>query len=180
MENFDHVRSGNNGALVFSIEDGRKKTGKRAITILLNSQDGEYYGIKTSGYESVERLKIRPLLWERSAVITPSTDTATEPVTSRDAQQGGEQSGSASGQSGLSTGKDKTNSSNWQGKSEISFGQGGGIERSVTPKEEAALATQRTEPLAREVASEESKVRGEKLRERALQSRALRRTTRRM
>ncbi|UKK52167.1 hypothetical protein L6472_06185 [Prevotella sp. E13-17] len=107
VKNFDHIRLGNDGALIFSIENGREKTGKRAITILLGSDNGDYYGIKTSGYESVERLNKRPVLWEGSAIITPSTDSATEPVTTRDAQQGGEQIGSAPGQSGLPVGKDR-------------------------------------------------------------------------
>lgn len=119
MTNFDHIRLGDNGSLIFSVENGRNTTGKRAITILLSSDSGDYYGIKTSGYESLSKLKKRPLLWDGSAE-TPSTDTATEPVTSRDAQQGGEQSGSASGQSGLSEDKDTNNSANLQEKSEKS------------------------------------------------------------
>ncbi|MGN0875365.1 MAG: hypothetical protein ACI4OZ_09285, partial [Akkermansia sp.] len=102
MNNFDHVRLGYNGALVFSIENGREKTGKRAISILLSSKTGDFYGIVSSGYEGVDRLKKRPKLWAGSAVVTPATDSATEPVTTLDAQQGGEQIGSASGQSGLS------------------------------------------------------------------------------
>ena len=63
MTNFDHVRLGDNGALVFSIENGRKKTGRRAITIFIN-EDG-YYGLKSSGYEKMSGLTKRPLLWER-------------------------------------------------------------------------------------------------------------------
>ena len=119
MTNFDHVRLGDNGSLIFSVENGRNTTGKRAITILLSSDSGDYYGIKTSGFEALSKLKKRPLLWDGSAE-TPTTDTATEPVTSRDAQQGGEQSGSASGQSGLSDGKDTNNSSNNQEKKQES------------------------------------------------------------
>lgn len=37
-------------------------------------------------------------LWARSAILTPASDFATEPVTTLDAQQGGEPIGSASGQ----------------------------------------------------------------------------------
>ena len=101
MNNFDHVRLGYNGALIFSIENGRNKTGRRAVTILLSSNSGEFYGVSSSGYEGIDKLKKRPELWAGSAVITPATDSATEPVTTLDAQQGGEQIGSASGQSGL-------------------------------------------------------------------------------
>ncbi len=136
MKNFDHVRQGNDGALIFSVENGRQKTGKRAITILLNSDDGEFYGIKTSGYESVERLSKRPLLWEGSATVTPSTDTATEPVTSLDAQRGGEQSGSASGQSGLSEGKDTKNSDTFQGNEGKSSDEGPKFQRVGSPEPE--------------------------------------------
>ncbi len=96
MNNFDHVRLGRNGALVFSIENGRERTGKRAISILLGSSNGDYYGIVSSGYEGVERLNRRPLLWAGSAVIAPATDAATVSVTSRDAQKSSEQSGGAS------------------------------------------------------------------------------------
>ena len=119
MNNFDHVRLGNNGALIFSIENGREKTGKRAISILLSSKTGDFYGIVSSGYEGVERLKKRPQLWAGSAIITPATDSATEPVTTLDARQGGEQIGSASGQSSsLSEDKDTENVSNAQGNGE--------------------------------------------------------------
>ena len=89
---------------------------KQILRKLLSSETGDFYGIVSSGYEGVERLKKRPLLWAGSAVITPATDSATEPVTTLDARQGGEQIGSASGQSGLSAGKDSDISSTVQGK----------------------------------------------------------------
>lgn len=108
MKNFDHVRLGNDGSLIFSIENGKDKTGKRAITILLNSDNGDFYGIKTSGYERMDSLVKRPLLWEGSAVITPSADAATTTVTTLDAQQSGEQIGSASDQSNRLSGNKGT------------------------------------------------------------------------
>ena len=81
MTNFDHVRLGNDGALVFSIENGRNRTGKRAITILINSDNGEFYGLKTSGYEAIKGLEKRPLLWERGAKNeSSSTDAASASV----------------------------------------------------------------------------------------------------
>ena len=46
-----------------------------------------------------------------------------------------------------SVSKDNTNISDLQGKSEITSETGGGIKLFVTPKEEAALATLRTEPV---------------------------------
>ena len=108
MRNFDHVRLGYDGALVFSIENGRKRTGKRAVTILINSDNGQFYGLKTSGYENINGLNKRPLLWERGAnEVSSTTDAASASVSTSKSPVSGEQSGSASHQSNnLSTGKD--------------------------------------------------------------------------
>lgn len=120
MNNFDHVRLGYDGALVFSIEDGRRRTGKRAVTILINNDNGKFYGLKTSGYESVKGLEKRPLLWERGAnEKTSSTDAATASVTTSKSSLSSEQSGSASHQGNdlnFSGGKDTNNSDNLQEK----------------------------------------------------------------
>ena len=120
MNNFDHVRLGYDGALVFSIEDGRRRTGKRAVTILINNDNGKFYGLKTSGYESVKGLEKRPLLWERGAnEKTSSTDAATASVTTSKSSLSSEQSGSASHQGNdlnSSAGKDTNNSDNLQEK----------------------------------------------------------------
>lgn len=100
MNNFDHVRLGYDGALIFSIENGRKRTGKRAITILINSDNGKFYGLKTSGYESIGGLNKRPMLWERGAKdVSSSTDAASASVPTGKSPLSGEQSGSASHQS---------------------------------------------------------------------------------
>ena len=96
MNNFDHVRQGDKGAIIFSIENGRSRTGRRAVTILLDSQRGEYYGIKTSGYERIEGLHKRPLLWEKGAKKTSATGVAPANVTTNETQQGNELTGSAS------------------------------------------------------------------------------------
>ena len=106
MDNFDHVRQGDKGAIVFSIENGRSRTGRRAVTILLDSRSGEYYGIKTSGYERIEGLTKRPLLWEKGAIEASTTGVAPANVTTEQAQQGNELTGSASNQSRGSAGKD--------------------------------------------------------------------------
>lgn len=120
MNNFDHVRLGYDGALVFSIEDGRRRIGKRAVTILINNDNGKFYGLKTSGYESVKGLEKRPLLWERGAnEKTSSTDAATASVTTSKSSLSSEQSGSASHQGNdlnSSGGKDTNNSDNLQEK----------------------------------------------------------------
>lgn len=109
MQNFDHVREGNKpNTYIFSIEKGRSRTGKRAVTLVLPSKSGEYLGVSSSGYEKVSRLKERALLWEEGANNeAPTTETASANVTSPSATQGGTTGGSASNQSNaLSQGKD--------------------------------------------------------------------------
>ena len=105
MDNFDHVRQGDKNAVIFSIENGRSRTGRRTVTILLNSESGEYYGIKTSGYERIEGLNKKPLLWEKGANETSATGAAPANVTTEQAQQGSEPAGSASNHSNGSIGK---------------------------------------------------------------------------
>ena len=125
MNNFDHVRLGYDGALVFSIENGRKRTGKRAVTVLINSDNGEFYGLKTSGYEGIKGLEKRPLLWERGANESSSTDAASASVTTGKGSISGEQSGSASHQGNGLHGKDSNNSSNGNGSNEtLTFADG--------------------------------------------------------
>lgn len=125
MNNFDHVRLGYDGALVFSIENGRKRTGKRAVTVLINSDNGEFYGLKTSGYEGIKGLEKRPLLWERGANETSSTDAASASVTTGKSPISGEQSGSASHQGNGLPDKDSNNSANGNGNNEtLTFADG--------------------------------------------------------
>ena len=125
MNNFDHVRLGYDGALVFSIENGRKRTGKRAVTVLINSDNGEFYGLKTSGYEGIKGLEKRPLLWERGANETSSTDAASASVTTGKSPISGEQSGSASHQGNGLQDKDSNNSANGNGNNEtLTFADG--------------------------------------------------------
>lgn len=109
MQHFDHVREGNKpNTYIFSIEKGRSRTGKRAVTLVLPSKSGEYLGVSSSGYEKVSRLKERALLWEEGANNeAPTTETASANVTSPSATQGGMTGGSASNQSNaLSQDKD--------------------------------------------------------------------------
>ena len=105
MNNFDHVRQGEKGAIIFSIENGRSRTGRRAVTILLDSLSGSYYGIKTSGYERIEGLTKRILLWEKGAKDTSTTGVAPVNVPTRQASRSNEQAGSASNHNNISAGK---------------------------------------------------------------------------
>jgi putative uncharacterized protein (fragment) len=116
MDNFDHVRQGDKNAVIFSIENGRSRTGRRAVTVLLNSESGEYYGIKTSGYERIEGLNKKPLLWEKDANKTSATGVAPANVTTEQAQQGNEPTGSASNHSNGSDSKDTQSSQTKQEK----------------------------------------------------------------
>ena len=109
MQHFDHVREGDKpNTYIFSIEKGRSRTGKRAVTLVLPSKSGEYLGVSSSGYEKVSRLKERALLWAEGANNeAPTAETASANVTSPSATQGGMTGGSASNQSNaLSQGKD--------------------------------------------------------------------------
>ena len=125
MNNFDHVRLGYDGALVFSIENGRKRTGKRAVTVLINSDNGEFYGLKTSGYEGIKGLEKRPLLWERGANESSSTDAASASVTTGKSPISGGQSGSASHQGNSLHDKDSNNPANGNGSNEtLTFADG--------------------------------------------------------
>lgn len=130
MQNFDHVREGNKpNTYIFSIEKGRSRTGKRAVTLVLPSKSGEYLGVSSSGYEKVSRLKERALLWEEGANNeAPTTETASANVTSPSATQGGMTGGSASNQSNaLSQDKD----------SEKEIAEGGASE--MTPEQRTLL-----------------------------------------
>ena len=109
MRHFDHVREGNKpNTYVFSIEKGRSRTGKRAVTLVLPTKSGGYLGVSSSGYEKVKDLKERALLWEEGANnMAPTTETASANVPTPSATQGGMTGGSASNQSNaLSQGKD--------------------------------------------------------------------------
>ena len=130
MQHFDHVREGNKpNTYIFSIEKGRSRTGKRAVTLVLPSKSGEYLGVSSSGYEKVSRLKERALLWEEGANNeAPTTETASANVPTPSATQGGMTGGSASNQSNaLSQDKD----------SEKEIAEGGASE--MTPEQRTLL-----------------------------------------
>lgn len=110
IDNFDHVRQGEKGAIIFSIENGRSRTGRRAVTVLLDSLSGSYYGIKTSGYERIEGLAKRTLLWEKGAKDTSTTGVAPANVSTEQASQSNEPAGSASNHNNDFESKDKQSS----------------------------------------------------------------------
>lgn len=114
IDNFDHVRQGEKGAIIFSIENGRSRTGRRAVTVLLDSLSGSYYGIKTSGYERIEGLTKRTLLWEKGAKDTSTTGVAPANVSTEQASQSNEPAGSASNHNNDFEGKDKQSSATKQ------------------------------------------------------------------
>ncbi len=118
VNNVDHVRLGRDNSYIFSVEDGRSRIGKRAITIIINSDNGEFMGIRTSGYETLGKLKERPLLWERGAHAAPE-DVATPTITTIESQQGDENSSRTKSQSNVSSeGKGSEQSAAVQGKGE--------------------------------------------------------------
>ena len=105
INNVDHVRLGRDNTYIFSVEKNRNRLGRRAITIMVNSKTGEFMGIRTSGYETIKKLKERPLLWERGAHAAPE-DVATPTITTIKSQQGDKTTSRAKSQSnGLSADK---------------------------------------------------------------------------
>ena len=121
IENADHVRLGRDNSYVFSVENGKDRVGKRAITIVIGNNAGEFIGIRTSGYESIKKLKERPLLWERSAK-TASEDVATPTITTIESPHDDETSSRAKSQSnGSSADKVSESSETKQEKAEKSI-----------------------------------------------------------
>ena len=134
--NADHVRLGRDNSYVFSVENGKDRVGKRAITIVIGDNAGEFIGIRTSGYESIKKLKERPLLWERSAKAA-SEDVATPTITTIESLNGDETSSRTKSQSnGSSASKVSESSETKQEKAE----------KSISAKVKEASADVNTEP----------------------------------
>ena len=120
VNNADHVRLGRDNSYIFSVENNRKRVGRRAVTIMINSKTGEFMGIRTSGYETLKSIQERPLLWERGADAAPE-DVATPTITTIEPQQGDERTSRTKGQSNVSSdGKDINNQSAQQENTEKS------------------------------------------------------------
>ena len=102
VNNVDHVRLGRDNSYIFSVENNRKRVGRRAVTIMINSKTGEFMGIRTSGYETLKNIQERPLLWERGADAAPE-DVATPTITTIEPQQGDERTSRTKGQSNVSS-----------------------------------------------------------------------------
>ena len=109
MQNFDHVRKGDlPNTYIFSIENARRKVGKRAVTLVLPSSNGDYLGVSSSGNEDIKGIQKRELLWEEGAKnITPATETASANVPTPSATQGGMTGGSAKSNQSNSLSEDK-------------------------------------------------------------------------
>lgn len=134
--NADHVRLGRDNSYVFSVENGKDRVGKRAITIVIGDNAGEFIGIRTSGYESIKKLKERPLLWERSAKAA-SEDVATPTITTIESLNGDETSSRTKSQSnGSSASKVSESPETKQEKAE----------NSISAKVKEASADVNTEP----------------------------------
>ena len=120
MSNFDHVRQGRDGAIVFSVESERTRTGRRAIAIVVNSKNGNFMGVSSSGYENIRKLKERPLLWKQGA-LSVSEDAATSTIPTINSQQGDKKLSRTKSQSNGSADKDSETSNIVQGNSGKNF-----------------------------------------------------------
>ena len=144
VNNVDHVRLGRDNSYIFSVENNRKRVGRRAVTIIINSKNGEFMGIRTSGYETLKNIQERPLLWERGADTAPE-DVATPTITTIEPQQGDERTSRTKDQSNVpSESKVINNQFPLQGNGEKSSENKG--EASLSAKIEAASAEVNTDP----------------------------------
>ena len=144
VNNVDHVRLGRDNSYIFSVENNRKRVGRRAVTIIINSKTGEFMGIRTSGYETLKNIQERPLLWERGADTAPE-DVATPTITTIEPQQGDERTSRTKDQSNVSSeSKVINNQLSLQGNGEKSSENKG--ETSLSAKIEAASAEVNTDP----------------------------------
>jgi N12 class adenine-specific DNA methylase len=144
VNNVDHVRLGRDNSYIFSVENNRKRVGRRAVTIIINSKTGEFMGIRTSGYETLKNIQERPLLWERGADTAPE-DVATPTITTIEPQQGDERTSRTKDQSNVSSeSKVINNQLSLQGNGEKSSENKG--EASLSAKIEAASAEVNTDP----------------------------------
>lgn len=144
VNNVDHVRLGRDNSYIFSVENNRKRVGRRAVTIIINSKNGEFMGIRTSGYETLKNIQERPLLWERGADTAPE-DVATPTITTIEPQQGDERTSRTKDQSNVSSeSKVINNQFPLQGNGEKSSENKGEV--SLSAKIEAASAEVNTDP----------------------------------
>lgn len=121
MRNFDHVRQGRGNTYVFSVEGTRKNSARRAVTFVLEYDEGSWLGIKTVGYERISNLKELTTLWEKGEGGSSATGVAPANVSSAQSSQGNRTDGIASNQrAAISDGKGSDLSSDKQENGEES------------------------------------------------------------
>ena len=108
MNNFDHVRRREDGAIIFSVENGRKKSARRAITLVLTMDSGSWLGLKTLGFDHPSSLKKIPAVWVKGVDDTSTTGVAPANVTTDQPSQSDQAPGDASNQTEVSS-DDKVN-----------------------------------------------------------------------
>ena len=104
MNNFDHVRKGENNTFIFSVEGSRTKSARRAVAFELEYDKGQWIGIKTLGYDKVSNLKELTSLWEKGENNTSATGVATANVSSDQPLLGNQTDGIASNQKDVNSG----------------------------------------------------------------------------
>lgn len=98
MKNADHIRAGRDNTFVFSVEGTRTLSARKAITFILEYDKGNWLGIKTMGYDSVDRLKELSTIWVKGEVLSSTASVAPANVTSAQSKQGDMKAGIASNQ----------------------------------------------------------------------------------
>ena len=125
MSNFDHVRKGDNNTYIFSVEETHNKSARRAVTLVLEYDNGKWLGVKTFGLDGIDKLKKLPILWEKGEVPSSAAGVATANVNSAKSSLSDQTSGIASNQSmGVSERKDNGDFENMQDiEDKSSFGE---------------------------------------------------------
>ena len=135
MTNFDRVRQGRENTYIFSVEGTRNESARRAVTIVLEYDKGEWLGIKTVGYDRITNLKELPILWEKGEKNSSTTGVAPANVTSDQSSRGDQTDDIASNQStGFSTNKGNTSISD---KQDVDAESSEEIENTETSNEDA-------------------------------------------
>lgn len=137
MRNFDHVRKGEGKTFVFSIEDARRASARRAVTIVLEYDKGKWLGIKTVGYDRMANIKELTTLWEKGEGESSATGVVPANVASAQPLQDDRAVGIASNQRGVKSGGKGTTLS-----SDVQTGEVSG-ERLAVPATESQVRGER-------------------------------------
>lgn len=106
MRNFDHVRRDENGDIIFSIEEGRDRVALRTITLVLENNNGQWLGVKTTGHDRLKNLNKAESVWDKREIQTHPTGAEPANVSPARPSEIGSAEGITSSHTKPSEGKD--------------------------------------------------------------------------